>query len=130
MQTSILLAKIIGPILLVVGIGILMNLDHYRSLVAEFAASPFQLYLSGIMALTLGALVVAFHNVWEWGWPLIITLLGWASVVKGIVRICAPGFVRAMAERYARGTTALASSAAVSLVLGALLTYFAVFSAA
>ena len=129
MQTSILLAQIIGPMLLVVGIGLLINLEHYRSLVAEFAASPFQLYLSGLMALLLGLLVVAFHNVWEWGWPVIITLLGWGSILKGIVRIAAPGFVKRMAGRYARGTTAITASAIVAALLGAVLTYFAFVAA-
>jgi hypothetical protein len=130
METSILLAKIIGPILLVVGVGILINLEHYRALVAEFAASPFQLYVSGLMALLLGVLVVAFHNVWEWRWPLIVTLIGWASIIKGTVRIAAPGFVRGMAERYGRGTAAIAASAVAALALGAVLTYFAFFAAA
>jgi hypothetical protein len=130
MDTSILIAEIVGPILLVVGIGILLNLEHYRALVAEFAASPFQLYLSGLMALLLGVLVVAFHNVWEWRWPVIITALGWASILKGTVRIAAPGFVRTMAERYGRGTTAITASAVAALALGAVLTYFAFFAGA
>ncbi len=65
METSILLAQIIGPIMLIVGIGILINLEHYCQLVANFGASPFQIYLSGTMDLLIGILVVCFHNVGE-----------------------------------------------------------------
>lgn len=120
-----LIAKILGPMLLVAGIGILINLEHYRRLVREFASSPFQIYVSGLLALLLGLLIVAFHNVWEWGWPVIITIIGWASILKGVVRIVAPRFVATMIERYARNVNAIAASAAAALILGAVLTYFA-----
>lgn len=125
MESSLLLARITGPILLVVGIGILINLEYYRRIVAEFATNPFQLYLSGVMALLLGVLIVAFHNVWELRWPVIITLIGWGATLKGIVRIAAPGFVRTNIERFGRNSTAITASAATSLVLGAVLSYFA-----
>ena len=124
METSIIIAKIIGPMLLVAGIGVLGNIEHYRRLVREFGSSPFQIYVSGLLALLLGLVVLAFHNAWEWSWPVIITVIGWASVLKGVVRIVAPGFVATMIERYARDLNAIAVSGASALVLGAVLTYF------
>lgn len=63
--------------MLIVGITILINREHYCQLVADFGASPFQIYLSGTMDLLIGILEVCFHNIWEWRWPLIITVIGW-----------------------------------------------------
>jgi hypothetical protein len=125
METSILLATIIGPLLLVLGVGILINLEHYRRLVADFGKSPLQIYVSGSMALLLGLLIVCFHNVWEWHWPVIITILGWLTLLKGVVRITAPKLVEQRAERYARNTNVVTASALTALLLGAVLTYFA-----
>jgi hypothetical protein len=47
-------------------------------------------FIEGLLTLNCGALVVAFHNVWI-GLPVVVTLLGWGMVVKGTVRIAAPG---------------------------------------
>jgi len=124
METSILLARIIGPLFLVVGVGIFINLEHYRRMLADFGHSPLQIYVSGMTALLVGLIVVAFHNVWEWGWPVIITVLGWAMVLKGAIRIVAPRLVAERSERYGRNTNVVMTSAIVVLVLGGVLTYF------
>jgi uncharacterized membrane protein len=124
MDTSILLAKIIGPLFLVIGVGIFINLEHYRRMLADFGHSPLQIYVSGMTALLVGLLVVAFHNVWEWRWPVIITVLGWAAVLKGAVRLLAPKLVAERSERYARNTNIMMTSAIVVFLLGAVLSYF------
>ncbi len=124
METSVLLAKIIGPLLLIVGAGIFINLEHYRRLVVDFGASPLSIYMAGTTALLLGLLIVIFHNVWEWRWPVIITILGWLGLIKGAVRILAPKLVAERSGRYGRNTNVVMTSAIVTLVLGAVLTYF------
>jgi len=124
MDTSILLARIIGPLFLVVGVGIFINLEHYRRLVADFGASPLSIYMAGTTALLLGLLIVSFHNVWEWRWPVIITILGWLVLIKGAVRVLFPKLVANRAERYGRNTNIMMTSAIVAFVLGAVLTYF------
>jgi NAD(P)-dependent dehydrogenase (short-subunit alcohol dehydrogenase family) len=55
-------------------------------------------FLEGLLTLNCGALVVAFHNAWL-GLPLVITLLGWGMVVKGTVRLAAPGLGLRIYER-------------------------------
>lgn len=39
--------------------------------------------------MNFGAFVVAFHNVWH-GPEVVLTLIGWAQVLKGIGRFVAP----------------------------------------
>jgi len=124
MDTSILLARLIGPLLLVVGAGIFINLEHYRRLVVDFGTSPLSIYTAGTAALLSGLLIVAFHNVWEWRWPVIITVLGWATLLKGAVRILAPKLVAERAARYGRNTNILMTSAIVLCALGGVLAYF------
>jgi hypothetical protein len=47
-------------------------------------------FLEGLLTLNFGALVVAFHNVWT-GLPVVVTVLGWGMVLKGVVRLSTPG---------------------------------------
>jgi len=46
-------------------------------------------FTEGFLALSLGALIVSFHNVWS-GPHIVLTLVGWAQVAKGIGRFAAP----------------------------------------
>jgi hypothetical protein len=130
METSIIFAKIMGPLFLIIGAGIFINLEHYRRMVADFGASPLSIYMAGTTALLLGLLTVTFHNDWEWRWPVIITVLGWASLIKGAVRVALPKLVADRAARYARNTNILMLTAIVVLVLGGVLTYFGYVPAA
>lgn len=47
------------------------------------------MFAEGFLSLNFGAIIVAFHNVWS-GWPLILTLIGWGQVLKGLIRFTAP----------------------------------------
>ena len=46
-------------------------------------------FTEGFLALTFGALIVSFHNVWS-GLPMVLTIVGWGHVVKGLTRFVAP----------------------------------------
>jgi hypothetical protein len=58
----------------------------FQALAARGTAGVF---VEGFLLLSFGALIVAFHNVWH-GPGLVLTLIGWAQVVKGAVRFVAP----------------------------------------
>jgi hypothetical protein len=46
-------------------------------------------FVDGLLNLPIGAAIVAFHNRWS-GIPVVLTLVGWALLIKGIIRFCAP----------------------------------------
>jgi hypothetical protein len=48
-------------------------------------------FASAFLALSFGSIVVAFHNVWT-GVPVLLTLLGWAQVVKALIYFTFPSF--------------------------------------
>jgi hypothetical protein len=43
--------------------------------------------------LPLGLLIVAFHNVWS-GWGALITLIGWALLLKGTLHLLFPAIAQ------------------------------------
>ena len=76
-------------------------------------------FMNGFLSLGFGSFIVAFHNVWN-GLPVILTLLGWGQVLKGLVSFVAPqvalwGLARVSSERawqfIVGGVLALALSA-------------------
>lgn len=55
-------------------------------------------FLNGMLTLTMGSLIVAFHNVWI-GPPMILTLIGWAYLVKSLAIFLKPDWnVHSMAQ--------------------------------
>jgi hypothetical protein len=90
MNTSIFLAKLIGPLMAVIGFAVILNGKSFEKLASEFLKSPALLFLSGFVLMPAGLAVVLTHNVWVWGWPVIITMLGWASIISGAIRLAFP----------------------------------------
>lgn len=85
--------------LLVIGLSHLFRprawVTYYQVLAAQGTAGAF---LEGFLCLTFGGIIVGFHNVWH-GPALVLTLLGWAQVLKGLGRFVAPELaVRVMAR--------------------------------
>jgi uncharacterized protein YjeT (DUF2065 family) len=56
------------------------------------------MFTEGFLALSFGALIVAFHNVWS-GLPIVLTVIGWAQVAKGLLRFVAPQLSLRVYER-------------------------------
>jgi hypothetical protein len=45
----------------------------------------------GFLSLGFGSIIAAFHPVWS-GVPLVLTLFGWAQVMKGLLYLCIPSY--------------------------------------
>jgi uncharacterized protein YjeT (DUF2065 family) len=89
-MTDAQIFQLLGIVYLAVGIGILINPAHYKKLMAVFSENPPVLYLSGLAALVVGYLLVRFHNVWPSDWPVIITIIGWVALFKGLFLLLLP----------------------------------------
>ena len=48
-------------------------------------------FANGFLSLVFGSVVVAFHPVWS-GIPLILTVFGWAQVLKSFLIFVVPGY--------------------------------------
>jgi uncharacterized membrane protein len=123
MQVSIFLARLLGPTLLLVGIGMFINRAGYRAMVREFLASRALIYIAGVLAFIPGLALVLAHNVWTADWRVLITLFGWLAVIGGVIRILFPQEVTRIGTRIINSPTAYSISGAVMLAIGAFLSF-------
>ena len=123
MAISTYLAKLIGPIFLTIGIGMLVNGPFYRVLIGEALASHVLIYLSGVLSLLAGLAIVIAHNRWSGGWPVIITVIGWLMVIGGVIRIVVPQVVQAVAATIYTGAAAIIVAAILCVALGGFLSF-------
>jgi uncharacterized membrane protein len=123
MQSSTFIAKLIGPLLVVIGVGMLTNQDTYHALVSEFLHSRALVYLSGLLSLLGGLAIVNVHNSWRAEWLVIITILGWLMLIGGIVRIVLPHFTVSLGTAVYGSFAAVVIVGIVGLVIGGFLTF-------
>jgi hypothetical protein len=126
MENSVFLAQLMGPTLIVMGIGLAFDPSEFRKIADEFLRSPALIFVAGLLAFVPGLAVVLTHNVWV-GWPLIITLLGWLAVIGGAFRLLMPQRVAriGMAVMDRRGWSR--AGGVGILLLGAVLCFFGFF---
>ena len=123
MQTSILIARLIGPLLVMTGLIMLVTPQAVQDMARDFLASRGLIFLAGVLALLAGLAIVNTHNVWTAGWPVIITMFGWLAVIGGIFRMGFPALTKSVAETMLARPAGLRVSAVIQLVLGAYLMF-------
>ena len=87
MDTSIFLAQFFGWYMIIMGVIILVRGEAFlEELLKEIEDKGF-LLLGGYLTLFLGLGMVILHNIWTEDWRVIITILGWLTLLKGILLI-------------------------------------------
>jgi hypothetical protein len=82
------LGKLIGLYLMAVSIAMFAHAHAHATveIMTAIVRDPPLLFISGLMGVTAGLAIVLGHNVWSGGaLPIIVTLLGWASLIKGML---------------------------------------------
>ena len=110
--------QILSILYIAVGIGILINPDFYKRLFEDFIEHASVLYLGGIMALTIGYLIVAFHNTWTKDLSVIITIVGCLAMIKGILILIRPNMIIALSKAMVQKESILKIEAIAVIILG------------
>ena len=124
MNTSIFLAKLIGPFALALGIGVLVNRANMRSVLDEFIRNRALMFIAGVITMPAGLAIVLTHNVWAADWRVLITLFGWLNAIGGAVRLAAPDTVMRTGLAMLRRPYFVTVAAAIWVVLGLLFCLF------
>lgn len=126
MHYSLFFAKFIGLYLTLVAIAMIINVKGFQRYIRAIMNDQSQIILLGILSLVFGLIVVILHNVWT-GWPIIITLLGWLAVIKGLVRLYVPDWHARILKPFTQ-TNYYYIATAITLILGLILIYFGFFT--
>ncbi len=124
MERSHFLAKLIGPVFIAGGVGMIFNSVVYRAMFERALHDHMFIYLSGVIALPVGLAIVATHNDWKWHWPLIITLIGWLAIIGGILRMVAPQVIEKIGMSVLSYPNFFTIDGGIAVLLGVLLSYF------
>jgi hypothetical protein len=118
MTPSTFIARILGPLMVVMGLGLLLQTQAFRAMAQESLQSPAVIYFSGLITLAVGLAILNVHNLWTRDWRVIITIFGWLAVIGGIFRLLATGFVQQVGLEVVIRPRGLIVGAVIQLVLG------------
>ena len=123
MELSVFIAKIMAVIYLSASLGGFFSRDYYRRLTDDMYKNAALTYLTGFMTVILGFLIVHHHNLWGREWNVLITVMGWLALIKGVLLIVFPRFIQRLSEPFLT-ERALRIIPYVTLLLGLLFGYF------
>ncbi len=124
MSNSVFLARLLGPVMLVVGLAVFANPRGFREMAEEFMASKALMFLSGLLLMPAGLAIVLTHNFWTADWRVLITLLGWLIAIGGALRVFGPLFVVKAGHAMLNKPYFTSIAAAIWVVLGLLFCFF------
>ncbi|MGD0576973.1 MAG: hypothetical protein ABSA74_02795 [Candidatus Staskawiczbacteria bacterium] len=115
------LAQIWGISIVVISFALLVKDGHLKSLMAKIETDE-SLFLWGFISLIIGLAMVLSYNVWMQSWQVIITILGWLALLKGLCLLFMPEQMKKWAKKM-YGQQWLSIYLIVLLFIGLVITY-------
>ncbi len=128
METSVFIARIFGLCYLIIGAGLLFNRETLQRVTDDFCKNATLVFYGGVLALVIGIVIILTHNVWGTHWTVMITIIGWGGLIKGIWMIVFPKTVPGFLEAYRKNPKLSTVHSIGALVFGAALTFFGFFA--
>lgn len=93
-----MLARVIGPYFLVVPVTAALRAPQLQAVLSDFEASPVWAWFGGAITLLLGLVVVALHPHWNGAPAVIVSVLGWLMVLRGVLLLAFPAALMSAAN--------------------------------
>jgi hypothetical protein len=116
MATTKMIAGLMGPTRLAIGIAMLVNARHFPEMAKQIGNETDLRLGHSAPCGWLGNV----HNVCG-GWRVVVTVLGWLAVISGILRMLLPFWAASIASSLGQSSTPVIIGALVPLLVGAFL---------
>ncbi len=118
------LAKLLGFYSIVVALAMITHKQATVEMVTGLLNSQAAVFAVGLIGIVAGLALILGHNVWSGGaLPVVVTLIGWWSLIKGLLCLFLPQGMLAGSIGGPRYEQLFYVSPAISLALGLYLVY-------
>lgn len=87
---TLLLARILGPFLAAIDITALLSPPDVQAITAAAAADPLRTWVAGVFTLLVGLVVVAVHPHYRGFTAIMVSGVGWLTLLKGVLVLAFP----------------------------------------
>ena len=123
MGNAVMLAAYIGPVYLLVGLSVLLHPKSWQHLLEKYQRDHYELFPLMLLYVILGLFITLSYDLWDWSRWLIVTVTGWALLLKGVFYFLAPGSWITPILNVKQSKYAMYLGGVVCLVLGGVLCY-------
>ena len=127
MESTLFLAKLWGPAILAVGIGVFVSRSYYIKIYRDLEKDALAVLLFGMVAMTAGVAHILSHNIWDSFLSSLISFLGWALLAKGALFVIAPRLVDKAGDFWVNKNL-IPLAGILTLIAGIYLTWVAYFA--
>lgn len=122
---TIFLSRLLGLYFLLIALPMMLHKPAAVEMVTGLLRDPLMMFVFGLLALVAGLAMVLAHNIWSGGvLPVVVTILGWLVLVKGLLFLLLfSGGAEGFYLRTLRYGQCFYLYMAVCLVIGVYLTY-------
>ena len=113
MDATLFLALLWGPVLVAIGLGVFISGDHYASIYRNLQREPMAVLGFAMTAMAAGIAQVSIYGRWGTFTEGVLSVLGWALLVKGVLLALVP--------HWAYWTSEQVGQSSLMPVIGALL---------
>lgn len=85
MELSLYLAQLMSVVFVVIGLALLLRNKHYLKAYKAWMGEPGLMLFTAMVVLVAGVALVLVHNIWIASWEVLITIVGWGMVLKGVL---------------------------------------------
>ena len=98
METTITIASMLWPVMLLVWMGLIINTSFYKKLTSSIVNEKALLLITWMMWTVVWIYMATNHNVWTSAPEIIVSLIGWIMLVKSAFILATPNIFVHMAE--------------------------------
>ncbi|MHA6287357.1 hypothetical protein [Maricaulis sp. CAU 1757] len=109
-----------GLYALAVGLGMLVDPDRMERLLAELRQLAVAGFIAGILTLGIGVAMLGLAGPGPGLDAIVVRVLGWAALIKGLVLLVHPGWLLGFSNRFMASERMVRAWSVVTLVMGAL----------
>ena len=113
------LARAYGVGLLVLALTMIAGPSRFGAAIADFEKSPGLTFLGAVLALAMGIAAVCVHNLWTDPAAILVSLVGWMVLAKGVLVLAAPEGVMKLAAAIASTPQRVRTWGVIMLILAA-----------
>jgi hypothetical protein len=99
MDIVLVTAKLLGIYMIISGFFLIFRGKTLPHLLQDFFGHPAIVYLTGTILIFLSTIMLFQNNIWDGTWRMIITILSWAILLKGMLYIFFPETLHKMVSR-------------------------------
>ena len=93
MDKAMWLAGIFGPLLTIMGLWMLLYSENLIKVMTSVKNTPGCFFMMGMINILIGLVIVNMYNVWMWHPAVLVSLLGWVLLIRGVIILYIPQLI-------------------------------------